>query len=367
MNKLILLTSVAILCLGNISESLAVQSWDCSPIPGTNTCTATFEGNTLTISGSGAMKDYASYNSTPWFSIRESITSIIVEGADEEKGTSGITSIGKYSLCNTSLTSLNLSSTVSSIGEYAFGWTRGNNKELDLSGIKTLGEYAFYGSSNILSVDLSNATSIGDNAFSGIQSLGYAKLNQQTLANIPSGVFSATKIAFCSYNKDPIRCNMCTGGVNIGSPNSNTPVYKEGNCVAVGDCGEGYVQNGNICKKLPGCGTFENGKCTTCTQGYLTNFEGTCTPVADCKNGLHQTADGACTTNDDENCNTQEGDKCTECKVGYLEQGGSCVASCSAGYKQFENWCNKIQWTPAEAAKVLRNDNTNEVTITFKK
>ena len=42
-------------------------------------------------------------------------------------------------------------------------------------------------------------------------------------------------------------------------------------------------------------------------------------------------------------------------------------SSCAEGYKKIDTWCNKIRWTPAEAAAVLNDDNTNEVTITFRK
>ena len=57
------------------------------------------------------------------------------------------------------------------------------------------------------------------------------------------------------------------------------------------------------------------------------------------------------------------------CNNGYLEKDGSCIsatAGCGAGYRQFENFCNRIQYTPAEAAPLL-NDYNNTVTITFRK
>jgi hypothetical protein len=181
----------------------------------------------------------------------------------------------------------------------------------------------------------------------------------------------------------------CIGSQKIGDTCVGKYIGYNGRCEAISNC-KGWGMLANIddrqcmnysdckgmyiidrvnkeCKKLPGCGTYADGKCTTCTEGYLTNAGGTCTPEADCKNGLHKTADGGCAANDDVNCNTQEGNKCTECKGGYLEQSGGCVSSCGAGYKQMENWCNRIRYTPAEAAKVLNDDNTNEITITFKK
>ena len=60
----------------------------------------------------------------------------------------------------------------------------------------------------------------------------------------------------------------------------------------------------------------------------------------------------------------------SDCGAGYLGKDGRCIDSalgCGVGYRQFENWCNRIRYTPAEAAKVLKDDNNNSVTITFKK
>ncbi len=58
-----------------------------------------------------------------------------------------------------------------------------------------------------------------------------------------------------------------------------------------------------------------------------------------------------------------------DCGSGYLGKEGRCIDAslgCGAGYRQFENFCNRIRYTPAEAAPLL-NDNNNTVTITFKK
>jgi hypothetical protein len=58
------------------------------------------------------------------------------------------------------------------------------------------------------------------------------------------------------------------------------------------------------------------------------------------------------------------------CLNGYLLKENICIDSangCGAGYKDMGGFCNRIHWTPAEAARVLKDDNTNEVTITFRK
>ena len=64
-----------------------------------------------------------------------------------------------------------------------------------------------------------------------------------------------------------------------------------------------------------------------------------------------------------------------ECaSTNYFWDGDSCVREpdlskrkCCDSCKDMGGWCNRIRYTPAEAAPLLHNDNTNEVTITFKK
>ena len=108
-------------------------SWTCGD------CTVTLEGTTLTVSGSGAMADYASTSNRGWNSSVSSITSIVVE--------EGVTSIGKYAFygCNNaSMTSVTLPSTVTSIGYGAF-WNCGNLTTCNIpASVTSIGSSAFY-------------------------------------------------------------------------------------------------------------------------------------------------------------------------------------------------------------------------------
>lgn len=162
-------------------------------------------------------------------------------------------------------------------------------------------------------------------------------------------------------------CSSCSNGVC--STCFGDYLLKNNTCLSseVG-CGSGYTKIGKICSKNPDNCTSVNttdGSCSTCVENYLTS-NGTCIPVSSCKNGFHVDG-GACVANTVANCNTEINGKCTECKSGSLEQAGDCVSSCGDGYKQIENWCNRIRYTPAEAAEVLTDDNNNSVTITFRK
>ena len=70
------------------------------------------EEGRLTISGTGDMRDFVSYN-TPWYKNREKIKKVVIEN--------GVTSIGQSAFWNcTSLTSITIPNSVTSIGQNAF-------------------------------------------------------------------------------------------------------------------------------------------------------------------------------------------------------------------------------------------------------
>ena len=79
--------------------------------------TGTSPNYTLTISGTGAMKDYGAPDNQPWKDYRSLIASVVIED--------GVTSIGNMAFegCNNAnLTSVTIPASVTSIGDYAFGY-----------------------------------------------------------------------------------------------------------------------------------------------------------------------------------------------------------------------------------------------------
>ena len=56
-----------------------------------------------------------------------------------------------------------------------------------------------------------------------------------------------------------------------------------------------------------------------------------------------------------------------KCCNGYIKRGAGCVKDCGENFRPNDGECDRLRYTPAEAAEVLHDDNTNEVTITFKK
>ena len=117
----------------------------------TGTCgenlTWTLEDTTLTISGSGAMASYASSQARPWYSSRETITTVIIQD--------GVTSIGNYAFYYfINLTSVTIPDSVNDIGAYAF-WNCEKLINVTIpDGVTVIGDYTFYSCSSLKSVTI---------------------------------------------------------------------------------------------------------------------------------------------------------------------------------------------------------------------
>ncbi len=129
----------------------------------------------LTISGQGDMYDYetgyddsknhAFTNTAPWWAYRREIIAVVVE--------EGVTSIGNKAFCGDvvdeeytfCISRLKLADSVASIGEFAFQCCSLQSVQLG-SGLKTIGECAFWSNYRLTSVSLPEGLiSVGDWAF----------------------------------------------------------------------------------------------------------------------------------------------------------------------------------------------------------
>ena len=87
-----LLTTVLLLCFGAFTSNVMAQTWQIGS-PNAASVTATLSSGTLTISGTGALQNFGALSSTPWYSVKDNINSLVIQN--------GITSIsdGAFNNC----------------------------------------------------------------------------------------------------------------------------------------------------------------------------------------------------------------------------------------------------------------------------
>ena len=229
---------------------------------GTN-LTWTLENGTLTISGTGTMKNYTSSN-VPWYSYRSFIKTITIKdgvttiGEDAFENCSSllsvtipnsVTTIGNYAFGNcSSLTSVTLGSSVTSIGEAVF-WNCNSLTFIEIpNSVTSIGDYAFYGCSSLTSIEIPNSiTSIGNYAFIYCSSLtsiivesGNTKYDSRNNCNAIIATATNTLIAGCKNTIVPNSVTSigesafcgCSNLTSVTIPNSVTSIgdYAFCNC-----------------------------------------------------------------------------------------------------------------------------------------
>ena len=148
------------------------------------------EDGTLTISGTGAMQNYSSSSTAPWYKNRKDILNAVVK--------SGVTSLSSYAFYGCyKLASATLEEGVQSVGSYAFSDCKKLTSVTLSDGLKSIYDCAFSGCSGLTSVTIpEGVTSIEDYTFSGCSSL--------TSVYIPKTVQTIGYMAFyyCDMLKD---------------------------------------------------------------------------------------------------------------------------------------------------------------------
>lgn len=172
-------------CVNVEFAAMTIASGNCGA-EGDN-LTWTLDGDyNLTISGSGAMQEFQSADSVPWYNYSGNIKSVVIEN--------GATSIENYAFYGcSSLSSVTVPNSITKIGNCAFYLCRNLNSVTIPSAVTSIGEYAFY-YCNIESIDIpSGVTTIEPYTFFNCTNLISATL-PAGLTSIGSFAFSATAL-----------------------------------------------------------------------------------------------------------------------------------------------------------------------------
>jgi hypothetical protein len=121
--------------------------------------TITLNGETLIVSGKGAMEDYCYDCNRPWYSSQKTITSLVIEA--------GVMSIGETAFGGFSgLTSVTIPSSVTTIGDNAFAYCTTLPSVTIPNSVKTIGWGAFSGCKNLTTITIpSSVMNIDERAF----------------------------------------------------------------------------------------------------------------------------------------------------------------------------------------------------------
>lgn len=157
------------------------QTW------GSGDCTVTLSEGVMTVSGTGAMANYAKSSATPWYSDLTDVETVVIE--------SGVTSIGDNAFYGcTNLESVSIPASVTSIGENAFSGCGSVAAALTVSfaegsTLESIGEFAF-NESILKSIDIPNSvTSIGGGAFNSCYILAKVNIFASYLTTYGAGAF----------------------------------------------------------------------------------------------------------------------------------------------------------------------------------
>ena len=178
---------------------------------------------TLTISGTGAMKNYNDTDNLSPAYMNSNVKKVVIED--------GVTSIGDFAFYKcTGLTSITIPDSITSIGNYAFSECSNLTSITIPNSVTSIGKSAFYGCWDLTSITIPDSvTSIGNAAFNSctsllsitipdsVTSIGYGAFydcSSLTSITIPNSVTSIGNFVF--YN--------CSSLTNIKIPDSVTSI-----------------------------------------------------------------------------------------------------------------------------------------------
>ena len=155
---------IVILICSFSTRILAADSGSCAPVDENGntigSCSWTFDGQTLTISGQGPMKDYELYedevvswrSTAPWADYGLDLKNVVIQN--------GINSVGNYSFYTTAVEHIDLPNTITSIGRAAFQGAR-QIKELSIpNSVESIGWGTFNNMASLTSIVIPDAITV---------------------------------------------------------------------------------------------------------------------------------------------------------------------------------------------------------------
>ena len=226
------ITLLLILCILPVAaQAETVASGTC----GENATYTLSDDGFLTISGTGAMADYAAASDCPWYAQREQILSVVIED--------GVTAIGDRAFYScTALKKVNLGSGITSIGEFAF-YSCTALKEVNIPAAVTLLEDSSFRACTELTKVIfgGNAPAMGNYVFnegaavltiyyhegsSGYDQVGWSVYTHETMH---VGTWVIDVAATCtSDGRRHIECSYCSTTITEVIPGGHN--YEDGIC-----------------------------------------------------------------------------------------------------------------------------------------
>jgi len=201
------------------SFSIAItQTWDISATADDHV-TATFDGSTLTISGTGAMQDFI-IGSAPWYGARNSITSLTINN--------GVTSIGNYAFiyCDKIAGAPTLPNSITSIANGAFAYCSYLTSVTIPSSVTSISNLAFFGCFAMTAINVD----AGNSYYSSAAGVLFNN-NQNILICCPAGKTGAYVIPNSVLSIGDYAFEDCSGLTSVTIPNS---------VASIGDVAFGY-------------------------------------------------------------------------------------------------------------------------------
>ena len=235
MKKLLCIVFLIIVTVGCLSvQTSAAEVIDSGYCGSENTdlIWTLYNDGTLTILGSGDMKNYTYFNHAPWFDNRRLVKEIVIEN--------DVTSIGNYAFDTCyNLTSITIPDSITSIGEHAFYYCRSLNELTLPDSVSRIGDCAFSECYNLSSMIIPDrVTAIGSGTF--------YKCNKLTSIIIPNSV---TIIGSSAFSQSGLR--SVTIGDSVTNIGDSAFYYCEGlssvtipdNVAVIGGLAFGYCSN----------------------------------------------------------------------------------------------------------------------------